>query len=149
MHESPEDIPLQPWRPKHEHSVTPREERDIGDEDEGLGFDTAMNRYHRIEPFPYRLDIDTILLRELREGLLVPDVFFPKNQLSAFRSSFPLKLSSAMHASVSLDTPSLSVLLHLNKTASQALFLYIITNVLLITASVCHGMEFLSSRFYH
>lgn len=147
--ESPEDILPELRRPEYEHAVTAREERDIGGEDERLRVDMILFRNNTIQTFLDPWNTPSVLFRKLRERLLVPDVLFPKIQMSMLRPPFPLKLETAVYAFISLNTPSSSVPYDCRSIAFMALFLYVIANVLLVTAPVCHGMIVLTSQIFN
>ena len=153
FHESPENIPLQSRRPEHEHAVTTGEERDIGDEDEGLRESFFLFENNRIELFLDPWDTPSVLLRELCQRLLVPHVFFPKIQMFALRLSIVLELLPASQTFVPLDSIPLSILLYFCRMAGALLFLRIILKGIelkvIFLAPVCHEMKFLASRIFN
>lgn len=110
--ELPEDIPLQSRSSEHEHSVTAREERDIGGEDEGLRGNLLLFKDDGVELFLDTWNASLILLGKLYERLLVPDVLFPKIQMFTLRLPIVLKLLPASQTFVPLDSVPLSILLY-------------------------------------
>lgn len=126
-----------------------RKERNVCYEDEGFRRDRVTFELCRIESFLHRLDIDSVLVRELVECLLTPDVFVPKTLSHERSSCLTYELFSAIKTTVSLLTSEFSILLYLFGMAPDTLFLYVITNVLLIMAPVWHESKFLALHISH
>jgi hypothetical protein len=65
----------------------------------------------------------TVCLCKLCEWLFAPDILFPKIQMFTLRSSPPLKLKSAAHTFVSLNSSPLPVSFYWGIFTSETLFL--------------------------
>lgn len=122
-HERPENILAELRRPKYEYAVASGKERNVGDEDDGLSLDGAMLWIRRVQLFLNPRDASAILLSKLREGLLVPHVFFPKNRVSSLRLLHALEAPATEETFVPLDTSSFSVFFGIARTAFGTLFL--------------------------
>ncbi len=83
-----------------------------------------------IESFLHRLDIDAVLVRELVECLLTPDVFVPKSRVFPFWLSYVLKTPTTKETFVPLEIISSPVFFGVYRTACWTLFLQAILGAL-------------------
>ncbi len=100
------------FRPKEEDedTVPSREERDIGDQDEGLRENLLLFRNNAIQTFPNPGNTPSVLLRKLHERLFFPDMVFPKIQTSPLWLLHALKALATKEAFVSLKVSLFSIL---------------------------------------
>lgn len=81
-YELPEDILFQSRGPEYQYSITAREEGNVCYEDKWSWKDPSLFENDRVELFLDPWFASSMFVCELRQGLLVPDVFAPKMQTS-------------------------------------------------------------------
>lgn len=106
-----------------------------------------MFENNQIELFLNPRNTSIVLFGKLRERLLVSDVLFPEEFSHERSPCLAYELLPAIKTTISLFPSKRSILFYMRRMTAGALFLYVIANVSLITAPVCHGMEFLALRF--